>query len=188
MSKKKIELTEEDKELFRNAVKDVKPIKQDKTIPQASAPKFKNHNKKFSNPFNDFRYTGEIILNKLSSDEWLSQEQSISFTQAKISRRILKQLKTGQISIDAKLDLHGLTGDQAIYALTQCILRCQSNGDRLLLIIHGKSSTEGKQGPILKNIIYQWLRNQAEVLAIQSAHGKHGGNGAVYVMLKRYKS
>lgn len=187
MSKKKFELNAEDKELFHDAVKDVKPMQQDKTIPPPLNRKIIVNRRIISHSSDDFRFAGEIMLEKLSSDEWLTPEHSIHFTRSEIPLRTRKKLKTGQILIDAKLDLHGYTGDEAISALTLCLSNNHAHGRRVLLIIHGKSRLAGQHGPILKNIVYQWLKKQPEVLAIQSAQAKHGGTGAVYVLLRRPK-
>ncbi len=185
--KRKIfELSTEDKELFRNAVKDVNPIEQDKNIPPPST-KIRLKRRIHSQPIENFRYTGEIMLEKLSPEEWLTPENSIQFSQGEIPRRTRKNLKRGNISLDSTLDLHGYTGDEAIKALARCLSRSQSKGWRMLLIIHGKSHVAGQHGPILKNIVHQWLKQQPEVLSIQSAQAKHGGNGAVYVLLRRQK-
>lgn len=187
MGKKKLELKSEDKELFLDAVKDVKPMQQDKTIPPPLNRKIIVNRRIISYPSDDFRFTGQIILEKLSDDDWLTPEHSIHFIRGEIPLSTRKKLKTGQVLIDAKLDLHGYTGDEAINALTVCLSHNHAHGRRVLLIIHGKGRVAGQQGPILKNIVYQWLKNQHDVLAIQSAHPKHGGTGAVYVLLRRQK-
>lgn len=187
MSKKKLELNEEDKKLFQDEVKDVKPIKKDKHILPSQNTKIRIHKKLLAKSLNDFRFTGEIILEKISPDEWLTAENCINMIDGSIPRRILKQLKKGQVQIDSRLDLHGYTGDEAIKTLTQYLSECLTRGKRVLLIIHGKSHLPGQHGPILKNVVYQWLKNQPQVLAIQSAQAKHGGNGALYVLLRRQK-
>jgi len=187
MAKKKFEVSPEDKDLFRDAVKGVKPIEQDKHLPPSLGTKLRMSRKTILQPLDNFRFTGEFILEKLSSDEWLASENFINLIQGEIPHRTQKKLKRGQIPIEVKLDLHGYTGDEAIRALTQCLSMSQANGERVLLIIHGKSQLAGQHGPILKNIVYQWLKNQSKVLAIQSAHAKHGGSGAVYVLLRRQK-
>ena len=95
--------------------------------------------------------------------------------------KILRKLSKGQYTIEAKLDLHGMTVAQARAAVTEFIGFHHQHGERVLLIIHGK----GYQGrmPKLKNALNQWLRQAAPVLAFCSAMPGDGNRGAVYVLL-----
>lgn len=86
--------------------------------------------------------------------------------------------------IDGRLDLHGLTLDQARAALEAFVLASWTRGDRTLLVITGKGSLgEG----MIRRLTPEWLNAPAlrpAIAAIQSAHRRHGGEGALYVALK----
>jgi DNA-nicking Smr family endonuclease len=87
--------------------------------------------------------------------------------------------------IGARLDLHGMTQDRARAALESFILRAWDEGHRAILVITGK----GVLGDgVLRRHTPEWLAapNLAGIVAgVSEAHRKHGGQGALYVALKR---
>jgi DNA-nicking Smr family endonuclease len=87
--------------------------------------------------------------------------------------------------IGARLDLHGMTQDQARAVLHGFIERAHERGDRAVLIITGK----GVQGDgILRRRTPEWLAeppSRARVAGYSAAERHHGGEGALYVALKR---
>lgn len=105
-----------------------------------------------------------------------------------------KTMKRGKLLPEARLDLHGMTLDQAHPELVRFILTSQTRALRLVLVITGKGLREDPHDPmprrrgVLKTQVPQWLRlpplSQA-VLQISEAHNKHGGGGAYYVYLKK---
>ncbi|EPX82662.1 Smr/MutS family protein [Salipiger mucosus] len=104
------------------------------------------------------------------------------------------RLKRGKLVPEARIDLHGMTLDQAYPALTGFILSSQARGLRLVLVITGKGLREDPHDPmprrrgVLKTQVPQWLRMAPvapAVLQVSEAHIKHGGSGAYYVYLKR---
>lgn len=104
-----------------------------------------------------------------------------------LDRRTDDRLRRGRLGIDGRIDLHGMTQSQAHAALNSFILRGWHEQRRMVLVITGKGS--GGQGAgILRQVVPRWL-NEAPlrplVLAIQRAQPKDGGDGALYVLLKR---
>jgi len=102
-----------------------------------------------------------------------------------LERRREKSLRQGDIEIDAKLDLHGLTQIEAFDALTDFMERKTKAGKRCLLIITGKG--RGGSG-VLRRSLQGWLDQlpQAKrILALRSAAPQHGGDGAFYVLLRK---
>lgn len=101
-----------------------------------------------------------------------------------------RKLTRGKMAPEAKIDLHGMTLDQAHPALTGFVLRAHRAGKRLILVITGKgrmSEPYGRRG-VLKHQVPQWLALPplaGAVLQITEAHIKHGGTGAYYVYLRR---
>lgn len=104
------------------------------------------------------------------------------------------RMKRGRLVPEARIDLHGMTLDAAHPALVRFILRAQSDGKRLVLVITGKGrpGDEAVLYPtprgILRRQVPHWLDipplAQA-VLQVTPAHIRHGGDGAFYVYLKR---
>ena len=98
-----------------------------------------------------------------------------------LDRRSTQRLKRGQMEIDGRLDLHGHTQDRAHGALNNFIANADAAGKRLLIVITGKSG-------VLHRAVPMWLaegENRARVLSIAPAQAKHGGDGALYVLLRR---
>lgn len=115
----------------------------------------------------------------------LTAEDALHYAQPGVQPRRLQQLRRGQYyAHDHTLDLHGLTLDQATAAIHAAISHAQHSHTRQLLIIHGKGSRSGQTHPRLKNLTDQLLGNHPAVIAFCSAQPRHGGTGAVYVLLK----
>jgi len=113
-----------------------------------------------------------------------------------MDRKAFQRLKRGKLEPEARLDLHGMTLDQAHGALAGFILRSHAAGRRLVLVVTGKGKDRDTGGPIpvrrgvLRHNVPQWLRMAPLaplVLQITEAHLKHGGGGAYYVYLKRQR-
>ncbi len=106
-----------------------------------------------------------------------------------IDRREKRRLARGLEAIDRRIDLHGKTQSEAHAALLAFLHRAQAEGARFVLVITGKGGLAGSAGRgVLKRQVPLWLR-QAEfrgyVLAAEDAHRAHGGEGALYIRLRR---
>lgn len=109
-----------------------------------------------------------------------------------LDRRQKQRLARGTEPIDARIDLHGHTQSEAHAALLFFLRRAQAEGARFVLVVTGKGGFAGAglaaERGILKRQVPLWLR-QAEfrpyVLAAEDAHRAHGGEGALYVRLRR---
>jgi DNA-nicking Smr family endonuclease len=106
---------------------------------------------------------------------------------AGVDKRLAERLKRGQLPIEGMLDLHGLTQGEAHRQLDGFLAHAAHGGRRCVLVITGKGVWRSESG-ILKEMVPRWLNeapNRARVLAIASAQPRHGGSGALYVLLKR---
>ena len=114
---------------------------------------------------------------------------TFSATRISISSDVFKKLKKGLFPIEKKLDLHGFKEEEAWQGLNDFLSDVYSQGKRHVLIVHGKGKGFGEKGDmgIIKANICTWLENNALVLAYHTAQGKHGGSGAVYVLIRRNK-
>lgn len=114
----------------------------------------------------------------------------------RMDSKAFSRLKRGKLAPEARLDLHGLTLDEAHPRLISFILRGQTRGLRLVLVITGKGSREDPYDPmpdrrgVLKRQVPLWL-GQAPVaqavLQVAPAHVRHGGEGAYYVYLRKHR-
>jgi DNA-nicking Smr family endonuclease len=107
---------------------------------------------------------------------------------AGIDRANAERLKRGQQRIEARLDLHGLSQEEAHRALLGFIRAGRAAGKRCVLVITGRGRLGGG---VLKEAVPRWL-DEAEfrphLLAISAAQPRDGGAGAIYVMLRRNTS
>lgn len=109
----------------------------------------------------------------------------------RMDHKIHGRMKKGKLAPEGRLDLHGMTLDAAHGALVRFILSAQASGKRLVLVITGKgrpdTGFDSGRG-ILRRQVPHWLEipplAQA-VLQVTPAHIRHGGDGALYVYLKR---
>jgi DNA-nicking Smr family endonuclease len=110
---------------------------------------------------------------------------------APIGRRERAQLSRGRKEIDARLDLHGMTQTRAHRALSGFLQRAHGSGMRFVLVITGKGKmgAESERG-VLRRQVPQWLslpEFRSLVVGFEEAHIGHGGEGALYVRIRRSK-
>lgn len=166
--------------LFRDATKDTRPIKQDRVKPYRQDRK----------PVPEKLLEDEQqVMDNLLSDEYepadIETGEELLFQGSGIQNTVMRKLRRGQYSIEAELDLHRKTSVQARELLSQFLANATLQGCRCVRIIHGKGLGSAGNVPVLKNKVNGWLRQKDEVLAFSSAIPRDGGTGAVYVLLKR---
>ncbi|MEM9243037.1 MAG: Smr/MutS family protein [Pseudomonadota bacterium] len=173
---KKSGISEEDKLLFRNSVKGVTPLKQDKVTHRkpAKKPPIKTP---LPSPI-----SVPAIAPKISEN--VSGEEKLLFYRPGLQHKIIRKLKRGMYRPEAVLDLHGQTSQQADRAVYNFVTAACKRGHRCVIIIHGKGKSSEHGTAILKSHVNNQLRQQPLVLAFCSAQAKDGGSGAVYVLVK----
>jgi DNA-nicking Smr family endonuclease len=103
-----------------------------------------------------------------------------------MDRRTAKRFKRGELTIDARIDLHGFTLEQAHAALGGFVRREHGRGSRCVVVVTGKGHHSG-EGKIRRETPH-WLNQPALrplILAVTEARTRDGGTGAFYVLLKR---
>lgn len=109
-----------------------------------------------------------------------------------IARREKQALARGRSTIDGRLDLHGMTQSEAHASLLRFLHRAQTDGAKFVLVITGKGAplaTQGGRG-ILRRQVPLWLslpEFRACVLGFDVADAGHGGDGALFVRLRRLR-
>ena len=145
---------------------------------QAKSPKAK--------PKQQRRTTVTLSAQPLSAGKHASQPIDLrNGEKAGIDGATRRRLVQGQITIEARLDLHGLTAAQAERRLARFVDQAARTGVRCVLVITGKGS-EGKG--VLRRLVPLWLKTpplSGQILAISQARQVDGGDGALYVMLRR---
>jgi DNA-nicking Smr family endonuclease len=117
-----------------------------------------------------------------------------------LDTRSAERLKRGQLPIEGRLDLHGMTQEAARLALDHFIADAYAQGRRAVLVITGKRlAPRGAPdepwhyaiGGVLKHMTPRWLNeapNRSRVLAFTEAQPRHGGAGALYVLIRRHRA
>ncbi len=106
---------------------------------------------------------------------------------APLGKRERARLSRGRSDIDARLDLHGMTQVRAHHALSGFLHRAHRDGLTFVLVITGKGRTGGESG-VLRRQVPQWLslpEFRSLVVGFEEAHIGHGGEGALYVRIRR---
>lgn len=111
-----------------------------------------------------------------------------------------RKLRRGSVNIDDRIDLHGLTREQAFTVLHRFLLNAIGTEKRCLLVITGKGQRNMgghdarpdilKSPGILKSEVPRWLHHgplAPQILSVQASHAKDGGGGAYYVILRRQR-
>lgn len=104
-----------------------------------------------------------------------------------LDRRKAERLSRGKLPIEATLDLHGLRQAEAHRRLEVFLADCQAAGRRCVLVVTGKGLHK-EEGGVLRTAVPRWLNeapNRGRVLSFDYAQQKHGGTGALYVLLRR---
>lgn len=106
---------------------------------------------------------------------------------ADLDRRTAQRLQRGRLPIEATLDLHGMNQAAAHEALNAFIARSEALGRRCVLVVTGKGLGREDSG-VLRRQVPHWLNQsplRQRVLAFDYARPEHGGQGALYLLLKR---
>ena len=101
---------------------------------------------------------------------------------------VIKNLKRDKWPVEASLDLHGATLEQARERLDQFLQSCLAHGVKCIRIVHGKGYGSKDGTPILKEVVRRWLTQFDAVLACTECSELNGGSGAVQALLKKQVS
>lgn len=175
---KKNPLSDEERQLFQDAMRGVERLITTKILPLEKKP-----GKKPKNLVNYEEKARHFTFSDYEKLDAVTSEERLEYFKPGLQHKIIRKFRKGQYNVQGIVDLHGMTVDQARDKIEQFLTECKINKISHLLIIHGKGRPH--QTPILKNRLNQWLRQSDEVLAFCSAAAKDGHTGALYVMLRR---
>jgi len=187
------EASESDSEeaLFRRAMQDVEPLSDRKSgreiIPDkegaGTVPPPRDEEAKYR------RYLQDLVQGRVEFDIQLTNEYFQGSIKG-LDSKIMHKLKAGQYSPEAHLDLHGLTSEEAWHLLVDFIKESYMAGKRCLLVIPGRGKNSPLGRSVLREQIQNWLTRdplKRVLLAFSTAQPRHGGSGALYVLLRKYK-
>ncbi|MEO5701421.1 MAG: Smr/MutS family protein [Casimicrobiaceae bacterium] len=111
-------------------------------------------------------------------------EAGQTFVRPGLGTDVLGKLRRGHWSLQAELDLHGHTADEARDVLADFLYEARQRGFRCVRVVHGKGLTSPNREPVLKGKVRQWLAHWDDVLAYSEAPPHAGGGGAVLILLR----
>ncbi|MEQ8207971.1 MAG: Smr/MutS family protein [Woeseia sp.] len=165
--------------LFRRAVAGTRPLNTSYVEPERKRPAPRA---RFRRRDEDAVLTESLLGD--TDDVEAGAGERLQFRRPEIGQRTLRRLARGSYSVQAEIDLHGMTAAAAELALQAFIRDSLRDNLRCVRIVHGKGHGSGLGGPVLKVKVNSWLRRWREVLAFASARQVDGGTGAVYVLLR----
>lgn len=172
---------EDPAELFRAAIGEVTPLRQQAPPPPA-APRPRPRARMAE--LDEAQAAGEFAR-LLRDSAPLEAGDTASYRRGNLPPRMFQRLKKGQYSVQDELDLHGATALQAERMLRQFLLEAHAHDHGCVRIIHGKGLQADGGAPVLKNLVDRLLRLRSDVLAFHSAPAGQGGTGAILVLLAR---
>jgi len=168
--------------LFLQEVADVRPIRSDNTLSLTgtSAPTEAQLARRQA------AIAEQLTLDHLSMEavELLDPHAIVGFKRDGVQEGVYKKLRLGKYELQASLDLHQKTLNEARQSLVQFIADCEVRDIRCLLILHGKGERSTPRAQ-LKSHVSAWLPQLPAVMAMHSAERRHGGSGALYVLLRK---
>jgi len=176
-------VSDDDSALFRDAVGEVKSVQSDRIDLSEQLPKPKAAAAQSKNA--DDRSVMAALLDDLSENDLLETGDHLAYTAEGVQRSVLRKLRSGRYSLQADIDLHGYTVEQARIVLAEFLKESRDKRHLCVRIIHGKGRKQAQQAPRLKPAVNQWLQRNKWVLAFCSARNCDGGTGAVYVLLRK---
>lgn len=170
-------ISKDDRKIFALATRDVRPIKpSDREAPSFARPAARAHISRAA--------VRDTLHESLHGPLSELPGEEILFRRPGLPERSFRQLRQGRFSIEDEIDLHGMVRGEARAALKSFIVESSARHLGCVRVIHGKGTRSGPGGPVLKNRVQYWLSQWDEVLAFVSARRRHGGSGALYVLLR----
>ncbi|MFP4397450.1 MAG: Smr/MutS family protein [Desulfonatronovibrio sp.] len=175
-----------DDDVFSQAMQGVKPLEGKGREIAQDRPR---QNVPYTETDNSLAILNNLVNGHIEFDIEYSDEYIQGFVQG-INSKTFRKLKSGKLSIQAHLDLHGLNTLQARIKLLNFMREQYINSKKCLLLIPGRGRNSPLGTPVLRNEVQTWLIREPLkriVLAFCSAQPRHGGTGALYVLLRNYK-
>jgi DNA-nicking Smr family endonuclease len=182
-------MTDDEESLFLDEMTDVAPLKRERRV--RVTPKQNDRDTSLEQRREaavlDKTRDGNILTEDGLAVTPLDPWYVLEFKRSGIQNGVFRKLKQGRYEAEARLDLHRMTVAIARKELYEFIQETYGLGIRSVMVIHGKgeSKAERERSSILKGCTDHWLRELEIVQAFHSAQPRHGGTGAVYVLLRK---
>jgi len=175
-------LQDDERELWKGVTRSIVPLRPQTELQKKTEPKF---------PATDRAPRKAATKTKAIAIAALPVKAAPPPALAPLGRRMKQRLSRGTEEITGRLDLHGRTQAQAHNALLGFLRAAQARGEKNVLVITGKGlrGSGGARG-VLKRQVPMWLKLlefRELVVGFEEAHVGHGGEGALYVRLRKAK-
>ena len=182
--RRKRSLSEEERVLWESVAKQVKPLRKRPRVVKPSVASTEAEADAASRP--------AALAKPPASPRIIPPSRPEPPPLAPIGRRERSQLSRGRKEIDARLDLHGMTQIRAHRVLLTFLQRAHGDGLTFVLVITGKGKVGGSEAErgVLRRQVPQWLslpEFRSLVVGFEEAHIGHGGEGALYVRVRRVR-
>ena len=177
-------MQEDDFSLFKAAVRGVKPITHDRADtgkPRSNKAQIATRRANASISQDETRIDGLSDLFVID----VGAEDELYWSRDGVQEAQMRKLKAGQIPFEGSLDLHGLSVEKARELLWDFLAEASKLEIRCVRVTHGKAARVDGRRPMIKSHVNTWLRQHPQVLGFTSCLPRHGGTGALYLMLKR---
>jgi DNA-nicking Smr family endonuclease len=175
---------DDDEDLFRAAVTGVAPLKVPLKAAQSRAQPTLSQRTRRKNAEVDKQPSIDPNYLTLGEVKQLAPHELVSWKKDGVQEGVFKKLRLGQYPLEGRLDLHRKTVKEAREELFDFVRMALAKGWRCVLINHGR----GERSPTparIKSYTIAWLAQIPEVLAYHHPERRHGGAGAVYVLLRK---
>ena len=175
---------DDDAELFRQAMRDVRPLQTAGRMTAGSKrprPQARFARAERAAVLSESLLAPGPLIDAQPGDELLYRRPGVPLA-------VFRRLRRGDYRVEAELDLHGMTGPQSATQLAEFLQYALGHGFGCVRIIHGKGLRSGVRGPVLKSTVNTLLRRAEAVLAFTSARPAAGGTGATLVLLQRARA
>ncbi|CAM5772586.1 DNA mismatch repair protein MutS [Labrys miyagiensis] len=188
-TRRRKELTSEDKELWAFVTREVTPLKRRRRKAEPKPPE--SLPEPAAGPA-----AKPVPKAKATAPRPAKPQVPVLPPIAPIDKHERRQVVRGTRAIDARIDLHGMRQAEAHGALRGFLAIAQMRGYSMVLVITGKGGSGGEslfssdERGVLRRVVPQWLRMpdlRPLVLGFEEAHQGHGGGGALYVRLRRLR-
>jgi DNA-nicking Smr family endonuclease len=174
-----------EEKLFERAMADVHKLERKSTVPRRNGPR---RHLRDTDSTAEGRALLKDFLEGRSEFEWSFHPGYQEGGPEQSNRQLLKKLHKGGFSVQAELDLHGLSQSEAQQRLDEFLYRCSRRNIRCVRIVHGKGNNSQNHEGVLKKRIPMWLatrRLSRLIIAYTSAPPSDGGIGATYILLRK---
>jgi DNA-nicking Smr family endonuclease len=180
----KPDLDPDEREVFRRAMRDVRPLPQAAVELPVAKPRSRTRvTARFARA-----ERAAVLAESLQApprDADVATGEELSYRRPGVQEAVLRKLRRGEFRTDAHIDLHGLTAVEAEAALRSFLLEALRANAGCVRIVHGKGLRSGNSGPVLKQMVNHLLPRLDAVVAFAGARQVDGGAGATLVLLKR---